>query len=401
MFIFILFLFGCSKNVDKVTTKTNVNTTSIKKTDRITKSTDIVHPDVFFVIVFKNYDDSILCVSKTKSGDYPLYDLSDPVRADEGKKTYKFCGWNPTIEPASEDMTYIAQYEIIEKTYYIDGNYVYFGLYPQSQEIDNDIITSLNELVGTPLSQNDEYIWNDYGYYANGSIASYMWYIDVDNNNDGINDYRGVYLSSYRAISYERSNNESIQKIRNYKLNNIYWFRYEIIKWNIIKTQDGKAMIISNIILDSQDFYPSNTQNTFTHNGGTGYVNDYNLSNIRVWLNSSFYNTAFNELEKGTICEEEEIGYKKYDKVFLISWEESTLLSREKTNEISGTSYALMQGLSEYGEYSNWWTRSAHSASKDSVYIFPCRDYYVGDVSYHDLARQTINGVRPCVWIEL
>ena len=36
----------------------------------------------------------------------------------------------------------------------------------------------------------------------------------------------------------------------------------------------------------------------YSHNGGNGYANNYALSDIRAWLNYTFYNTAFGALQK-------------------------------------------------------------------------------------------------------
>ena len=60
--------------------------------------------------------------------------------------------------------------------------YMYFGSYPQSEVLDDSIISNLNKLVS-------EDNWIDFNYYDNGNVSSFMWYQDVIY--DG-NKYRGV-----------------------------------------------------------------------------------------------------------------------------------------------------------------------------------------------------------------
>ena len=70
---------------------------------------------------------------------------------------------------------------------------------------------------------------------------------------------------------------------------------------SILKINDGSKLLLANLALDSQEFYPDHNNTPFKHNGAEGYVNTYKLSEIRKWLNDNFYNTAFNSTEQKII----------------------------------------------------------------------------------------------------
>ena len=72
---------------------------------------------------------------------------------------------------------------------------LYFGNYPQTLETDNSVILSLNKLCSNLPSSANLNGWSDYNYYINGEIKSFMYYIDIDLDNDKTFDYRGVYFT--------------------------------------------------------------------------------------------------------------------------------------------------------------------------------------------------------------
>lgn len=291
-------------------------------------------------------------------------------------------------------------------------NKIYFGTYPQSLVSDDTIIASLNTKAGDHGTES----WTDYNYYVSSSVTSFMYYQDIDYDNNGTYDYRGVYFTQHRPYFYTNSSSagNTYQDDNGYSANTVYWFSYDPIEWDILTESSGKALIIANLILDSQDYYPSSSTSSFSHNGGTGYATNYELSNIRKFLNENFYNTAFNNLQKGIIDTTEVDNSASStgkstnifacnntnDKVFLLSYvEATTYYASESARQANGTDYAKCQGLyvrtsGSYVGTSFWWLRSprsdnAHytcSASVDdgSMYVY-CNMY----------------GVRPACWINL
>jgi len=63
--------------------------------------------------------------------------------------------------------------------------------------------------------------------------------------------------------------------------------------------QTSNTTLVYNKILDSQDF--DYTSKSKTIDGKIIEINNYEYSRIRSWLNDTFYNTAFNELEQKII----------------------------------------------------------------------------------------------------
>ena len=285
-----------------------------------------------------------------------------------------------------------------------------YGKYPQSKETDADILSNLNQTYGDPNTQSGS--WLSYQYYAESSISSYMYYVDVDIDNDNELDYRGIYFTSYRPIdTTDALGNSSYQYDNGYLTNTAYWFKYEPIKWHVLEHDEDNLFITSEIVLDSQSFYHEVNTQEFEHNSGTGYANNYKLSDIRTWLNNEFYNSAFMDNRDSVInttsvdnsidstldsanpytCEETE------DKLFLLSrYEVSEYLAAK--GQTTGSDYAKAQGLYVALENDNafWGLRTPYVEE-------PYQVRYVtnnGNVSY-DSNSKTSLGVRPACWINI
>ena len=291
---------------------------------------------------------------------------------------------------------------------------VYFGRYPQTKVRDYSILAELNTLAGQTPTENNFYKWKDYNYIINNSNRSYMFYQDIDYDGDGSYDYRGVYFTKYRPslCVNDSSITSSYQKQNGYLINETYWFRYDPIEWVVLKEEDGKSLINSNLLLDSQEYYESYGETLNEHNVGKGYVNNYELSNIRKFLNDSFYNVAFNDIEKAKIettlvdNSAASIGQdeSKYacndteDKMFLLSFMEvkEYYPSRALKRNV-GTNYAKCQGLfvDENDGFGEWWTRSAGFNYPNYVYLFTHDARYV-----FAFPNSTSRGVLPACWVK-
>ena len=234
---------------------------------------------------------------------------------------------------------------------------IIFGSYPQSEVgRDSELANQLTKLVGADDVNNiptaeDPNGWTSYQYYLAGEKTDYMWYIDVDFDGDGRHDYRGVFFSQYRYNHIDDTGTNTLQDNYGYHPGNIYWFMYEPMTWSILKENNGIVLLLSSIIVDVHE-YDDDSSN-------------YELSTIRAWLNSAFYDTAFSSLEKQMIPTtyvdngEESVGGKNSnicpntnDNVFLLSKDEVTNYMKGHPN-FSGTYYACAQGLTSY-----WWLRT-------------------------------------------
>ena len=336
----------------------------------------------------------------------------EPTCTEAGEKKQEcFCGDIKTEEVFAIRHTYENGYCTVcgqQKPLYerIDEDTILFGEYPQTEVTDSALKTTLNSLAGTKPTSSNAYSWTSYGYYVNGSVSNYMWYIDVENGGER---YRGVYFTSYRPYygGNSSSTSNTYQYGNGYTTGNIYWFKYEPISWTILNENNGTALILCDMIIDSQQFDYENGS----------YYNDYAESTIRKWLNETFLNTAFDELQKEIIlttkvdnsvastgytsnpyaCEDTE------DKVFLLSYKElTTYLTTGASRMKKTTDYAQSQGAYTYtgddcAGNGCWWLRSPSYSS--SYNAWGVRDFAY--IDSHPRVYQTGYGVVPALNIQL
>ncbi|HOJ45684.1 MAG TPA: DUF6273 domain-containing protein [Bacilli bacterium] len=295
------------------------------------------------------------------------------------------------------------------------GGTTYFGMYPQSKVTDSTVISTLNTsaggVEGLPTSGSNK-SWTDYGYYISGSISSFMWYIDLINQNI---EYRGVYFTTYRPYytTGTSSTSNSYQDDNGYTMSFVYWFKYEPITWRVLDVVSGKAFLMANLVIDSQDYYYSTSNRTIS--GATVYPNNYKESHIRSWLNDNFYNTAFTAEEKvriQTTTVDNSVASTGYnpntyacantsDKVFLLSYVEATSaaygLSTTTSRQLAPSAYAKSQGVYTYTNgFNYWWLRSPYD------YLAGSARYVSFDGSFtNNYVYRTSGGVVPALWISL
>lgn len=314
------------------------------------------------------------------------------------------------------------------------GNKVWFGYYPQTclnpnlQDGNNaSLIAELKELAGDlpTLDSPDNYEatkdstqWINYNYYIypgskwvktetiinynTGTTttkvtylkAPHMWYIDIDYDEDGRFDYRGVLIYNYRSDEIKEgtansSSDKTHQDDNFYNRSTVYstyWFKYELIEWDILENNDGTAKLIANLAIDSQNFSLSS--------------NSYDSSYIRNFLNDDFYNTAFSSLEKSIMSTMSVDSNNDY--VTLLTNEEVESYYPEVADRfLKATEYAQSQNCyvntSAYSTTTlyncNWLTRSAYTES-GKVYIVNTSGSIVDGKT-----NMTYYGIRPVITI--
>lgn len=267
---------------------------------------------------------------------------------------------------------------------------IYFGEYPQTKVVDNGIVATLSQMSGARPAKANAGSWTDYGYYNEGSLDEYMWYMDLEYQGER---YRGVYFTSYRPEGTNDPCNadSSDQDDHNYFVDTLYWFKWEPIEWRVLEKSGGEAFIMSNVILDMLQFYHEST-GTRTLNGETVYVNNYKESDIRAWLNDDFLSQAFDKYEQkliktsvvdnsaATSDNESSIKFdcaNTEDKVFLLSYQDMlnsqygfpTSKKSNSARQFKATDYAQAQGGSVpvgsgiYDGYGWVWMRSPCTSS--------------------------------------
>ena len=192
-----------------------------------------------------------------------------------------------------------------EDSPYTVGDIIEYGTYPQSLVMDEALISALSKIPGE---------WKTYKYYTRGyregdlyyapKISQSMQYIDVVRKNV---KYRGVKINDYRPFSDVSIDDETCwtQNLNGYTAGNIYWFRYEPLRWRVLDPAEG--LVVCDTIIDSQPFvqfadyyaefgYPYTGEYGLGTAGG-GYMTAY-YESISVWLNEAFSGTAFSEEQK-------------------------------------------------------------------------------------------------------
>ncbi len=298
------------------------------------------------------------------------------------------------------------------ETSYNVGDIVEFGSYPQSEVTDTTVKAALTAAAGSTDG------WTSYNYYINSKQSDYMKYTDVEY--DGAK-YRGVYFTQYRPYytGNPSSTGNSYQDDNGYSTSTIYWFKYEPMKWQVLSydSTTGEAVVLSKNIIDSQQYYYTDS-GTRTINGETVYTNNYEHSDIRTWLNNTFYNTAFGTSEKNAIVATTldnsaySTSYSEYDSnsttdnVWLLSYSEAqntaygftSDTNSTETRQSTGTAYALCQGL--WKRTSNgcslWRLRSAGSSNYGACDVVD--DGWVSN--YYDVSNSD-DGVRPALTLNL
>lgn len=359
------------------------------------------------------------------------------------------CDYNTKAEiPANGKHSYVCDVcttcnKLNPVKYTRKGNYIYFGYWPQTLERDENIVAKLNEIAGTPpLPRDKENPFN----WESHEGTTYMWQKIVIYNGT---KYLGVQMNDYRA--------SGVYSLTSYIMKNgyftfeVYWFKYEPIKWRILTTSGNSAFIMSDIALDSFSIQPNRKSENrdgllAAYNNSTGvpdgtYANNWEYCFLRGWLNETFYNEVFNGLQKEIIKTMkldnsarssnpndypkyygygENAGKNKfadqckdtYDKIFLLSLRDVTttaygfnknVLAEDPARNLQATDFAKLHGApmnTNDKKYVTWYTRSPAPANGNQGYATFVLDRHAkGAMGSIDLVPD--GGVVPALWITL
>ena len=256
-----------------------------------------------------------------------------------------------------------------------DGEYVYFGEYPQSLKADDVNVAETADVDG---------------YYAGDDGCRYV----------------KVTASPYED-GYTFSNGKSVTE------GEVYYFKLEPIRWRILaEVEDGRSVfIMCEGIIDCAAYDADN-------------LNDYKNSDVRAWLNNQFYNTAFDTLQRELIitvtvdnsadstgylpnpyvCEDTE------DKLFLLSLKEATEPTYSFSSSTAENDADRQMWVSDYsraigvwtstdgktGGYGFWWLRSPHYNNASYLW-YVSADSCIYSYPYSD----RVGGIVPAMWITL
>ena len=174
------------------------------------------------------------------------------------------------------------------------------------------------------------------------------------------------------------------------------------IRWRILEREGNKVFLLAENVLDYQT-YAADEENAVWEN-----------SSIRSWLNTDFYDAAFNDEEKKAI---EETKLKNYsnedynkkneydtlDKIYLLSYDEAgnvdygfadSSIRTSRTRQSEATDYVKEQNVDTSAEgWISWWLRT----SKDKGFALTCGYREWANFSY----VKDKCGVRPALHMDL
>ena len=265
---------------------------------------------------------------------------------------------------------------------------------------------------GTP-NENGDYIL--FGEYPQTIKADY---VSIFPNQDS----RGYYLGSdghyyAKVIASPCNSGYTFSTGATITIAAVYYFKVEPIRWRILSTDGETALILCDSIIANQAYDNYNNGN---------YSNNYAESDIRAWLNATFYEIAFNELQREIIlttmvdnsvystgysylpyaCEDTE------DKIFLLSYREVTnseygfsssysidddIARIVLTSDYSRATGVYMNISSDYYGNGCWWLRSPYSYDSNCARFV----YYDGSVYDDSYVYSSSSGVVAALKIRL
>ena len=204
-----------------------------------------------------------------------------------------------------------------------------------------------------------------------------------------------IYSVLKNEINWDLNNDVIINGSKYHKTENDY-FKYEPIKWRVLRYENSEAFLLSEAILDSQPYH-SETEEI-----------DWEKSSIRAWLNNEFINKAFSNEENKAINTVELInkdnskygtqgGKNTSDKLFLLSLSEvdETEESKEYGFWDKKTRKCKNDNFSEETYF--WWLRSPGNSSHDAAGVY----YYGWVFGYGYDVQEPAGGIRPALYLNL
>ncbi len=183
------------------------------------------------------------------------------------------------------------------------------------------------------------------------------------------------------------------------------------MNWRVLDVQKGKALVLSELILDTKEFQKTSRSNAWAD------------SSLRAYLNGDFYNKTFSKSEKGRIVSttlvnninpkySNTFGTDTKDKIFLLSAEEAArYFGKDKARvayadrRTPALRYSAINSVKSnpysgvYQDYSTWywWLRTpAPSGTGDNKALYVTR---LGEVQEENVNVEI--GIRPAMWINV
>ncbi len=179
----------------------------------------------------------------------------------------------------------------------------------------------------------------------------------------------------------------------------------EPILWRVLEITDDTVLLLSEYGLICKNY-----NDTFSNV-------TWETSTLRAWLNSTFLDSAFTNIERNAISDTRVMnpgnpnygtagGKDTIDKVFLLSYEEaqnnaygfqSGAGNKSKTRVMKLTKHALQEGyVNKENGNTCWWLRSPGITSQYAAYVFT-----VGSITDSYFVGRRNDAVRPVIRVKL
>lgn len=255
---------------------------------------------------------------------------------------------------------------------------VWFGSYPQTE------ITSSKDLaIYTSLATASESQW-------------------TKNNDIIINGTKYRRLRGKDATLYNSNNGEDY-----YNWNDddttYHYFKYEPIKWRILKVNDNSAFLLADIALDNQLYNTNWTDVTWKTSSIRSWLNGYGSSfnepktdySSKNFINSAFSPTQQNIILTSTIINQNNISYNTpggdttSDKIFLLS-------ESEVYNTVDAQTYGFLKEPTVYDEARRCLC-STYAAAMGALHAVSSDTKYNGNTRW--LLRSPGTSNTSCVYV--
>ena len=112
----IFSLISCNKEQqEQPTDSKDSSILPILITSALDDNTSSKKEDVYYHVVFVNYDETVLYEADVLEGNAALYSGEEPTKAEDEECTHKFIGWDKDLTNIQSDTTFIAQFEAVSK----------------------------------------------------------------------------------------------------------------------------------------------------------------------------------------------------------------------------------------------------------------------------------------------
>ena len=316
--------------------------------------------------------DSSHVEEETVNGVYSV--VTPATEESSGLGMYTFSFTNPAFETQTHEVIINKIVSGATPKLSADGKTVTYGIYPKTYISDSDFAIELED--------NADYLGSG-------------WY-----------EYEGEYYAKVYAqpytTGYKFDDGTTITQYIN------YWFKFEPITWNVLSVDDGKYLLVSDVLLDVSKYSYQN-KNNYKNSTIRDYLNDEFLTRAFVLNDNNLLTTVVDNSAATTASEPNQYACENTeDKVFLLSYQDytntaygfiSSAYSETDTRQCVTTDYARAKGalVNTSNNYGYYWTRSPNSGNEHYA-------SYVrtdGVIHYDNNTSYAYMCVRPAITITI